>query len=125
MSALTDLASDERHARMLLSLLAEHDDLVTGCLPRQAGADETLRLLDGSGAVPGLSRVDSRVWRNRLSLPARPGELADRLSNVERSGITALTESTLPVNSRAGSARPELASEFRRREGPRTDMATP
>lgn len=53
MSALTDLASDERHARMLLSLLAEHDDLVTGCLPRQAGADETLRLLDGSGAVPG------------------------------------------------------------------------
>lgn len=90
MSALTNLASDERHARMLVSLLAEPDDPVTGRLLRQVGADETLRLLDGFGAVPGLSRVDSQVWRDRLSLPARLGDATDRLRDIERNGITAV-----------------------------------
>ena len=50
MSALADLASDERHARMLVSLLAEPDDPVTGRLLRQADSGQTLRLLDGEGA---------------------------------------------------------------------------
>lgn len=90
MSALTDLASNERDARMLVSLVAEPDDAVTGRLLRQAGAVETLRLLDGEGAVPGLGRVDSQVWRDRLSLQLRLDDAAERLSEIERSGITTL-----------------------------------
>lgn len=90
MSALTDLASDERHARMLMSLLAEPDDPVAGRLLRQAGAVETLRLLDGAGAVPGLSRVDSQIWRDHLPLHARLGDAAERLRDIERNGITTL-----------------------------------
>src|SRR5699024_1959901 len=90
MSAITDLASDERHARMVLSLLAEPDNSVTARLLRQGGAVATLRLLGGDAAVPGLSRVDSQVWPDSLPLPARPDDVVERLRGIESSGLTAL-----------------------------------
>lgn len=75
---------------MTLSLLAEPDDPLTGRLLRKTGAAHTLRRLDSDGPVPGLNRVDSQVWRDRLSLRARLDDVAERLNSIERSGITVL-----------------------------------
>ena len=46
MSGVAGLGVDERRARVVLALLAEPDDPVTGGLMRRLGAVETLGLLD-------------------------------------------------------------------------------
>lgn len=87
MTSLSDLALDERTARMVLSMLTEPDDAVTGRLLARLGAVKTVGLLDGDGKVPGLGRVDARVWRDRLTTAARPDELAGRLRHAEAARI--------------------------------------
>lgn len=47
MTVFTDLATDERSARMVLAMIAEPDDLVTGRLLARLGGVETIRLADG------------------------------------------------------------------------------
>ncbi|WP_298042333.1 DNA-processing protein DprA [uncultured Citricoccus sp.] len=90
MSGVTGLGVDERRARVALALLAEPDDPVTGGLLRRLGAVETLGLLDTDTTVPGLGRVDNRVWRDRLASPGRLDGLDQRLRVVEESGIATL-----------------------------------
>ena len=90
MSGVAGLGVDERRARVVLALLAEPDDPVTGGLLRRVGAVESLRLLDSDAAVPGLGRVDARVWRDRLTSPGRLDGLGQRLHMVEDSGIATL-----------------------------------
>lgn len=68
MVGIADLAPDERRARILLSILSELDDTITGRVLAREGGIETIRLLKGDGAVPGLNRVDAQVWRDRLAL---------------------------------------------------------
>jgi len=86
MTSFSDFACDERRARMVLSMLTEPDDAVTGRLLGRLGAVKTVGLLDGDGKVPGLGRVDARVWRDRLTA-ARPDELAGRLRHAEAARI--------------------------------------
>ena len=84
MSGVAGLGVDERRARVVLALLAEPDDPVTGGLMRRLGAVETLGLLDtDTTTVPGLSRVDGQVWRDHLTSPGRLDGLAQRLRMVE------------------------------------------
>lgn len=90
MSAITDLAHDERTARMVLSILAEPDDPVTGRVLARVGAIETLQLVDDEGAVPGLNRVDAAMWRDRLALPHRLEDVAKRMHGMDQSGVTVL-----------------------------------
>ena len=90
MSGVAGLGVDERRARVVLSLLAEPDDPVTGALLRRLGAVETLGLLDTNTTVPGLGRVDGQVWRDCLTSPDRLDGLDQRLRMVEESGITTL-----------------------------------
>ncbi|MFJ3311214.1 hypothetical protein ACIPJU_00125 [Micrococcus endophyticus] len=90
MSAITDLAQNERTARMLLSIPAEPDDPVTGRVLARVGAVETLRLVDDEGAVPGLNRVDAAMWRDRLALPHRLEDVAERMHGMDQSGVTVL-----------------------------------
>lgn len=90
MSGVAGLGVDERRARVALALLAEPDDPVTGGLLRRVGAVETLGLLDTDTTVPGLARVDNRVWRDRLTSPGRLDDLDQRLRVVEESGIATL-----------------------------------
>lgn len=90
MTSFSDLGRDARTARMVLSILAEPDDAVTGRLLTRLGGVKAVELLDRDGKVPGMGRVDAQVWRDRLTTAARPDELAGRLRQAEASGIGAV-----------------------------------
>lgn len=83
MSGVAGIGVDERRARVILAMLAEPDDPVTGGLVRRLGAVETLGLLDTDTTVPGLGRIDGQVWRDRLTSPGMPDGLDQRLRMVE------------------------------------------
>lgn len=80
MASLSDVASDERTARMVLSMLVEPNDPVTGRILSRLGAVETLWLAEHDGAVIGLSPVDVQVWRNGTDRAHRPGAAIGRSS---------------------------------------------
>lgn len=90
MSGVAGVGVDERRARVILAMLAEPDDPVTGGLMRCLGAVEALGLLDTDTTVPGLGRVDGQVWRDRLASPDRLDGLEQRLRMVEENGIAIL-----------------------------------
>lgn len=93
MTSFTELAPDERAARMVLSMITEPDDAVTGRLLTRLGGLETLGLLDRDGKVPSLNRVDGQVWRDHLTAASPPDELVERLRHVEGSEIGVLIPS--------------------------------
>lgn len=62
MAGLSDVAGDERTARMVLSMLVEPNDPVTGRVLNGLGAMETLRLAERDGAVVGPSGCSSLAW---------------------------------------------------------------
>ncbi|WP_288832443.1 hypothetical protein [uncultured Corynebacterium sp.] len=90
MAGVAGLGVDERRPRVILAMLAEPDDPVTGGLLRRVGAVETLGLLDTDMTVPGLSRVDGQVWRDRVTSPGRLDGLDQRLRVGDESGIATL-----------------------------------
>lgn len=67
MDKITELASDERRARIALACMAEPGDAVTGGLVWKIGAVETVALLDSQGTLPGVNPVESGLWRKRLA----------------------------------------------------------
>jgi len=87
MTNLTDLATDERTARMVLSMIAEPNDSTTGRLLTRVGAVETIRLLETDSMVPVLGRVDGTMWRERLVPRASAESVAGQLREVDRLGI--------------------------------------
>ena len=89
MPSLSEIARDERTARLALSMLVEPDDAVTGHLLATVGGVETLRLAESDGPVPGLGDVDLRVWRGRFSTPGIDS-LDERLLQARRSGLGVL-----------------------------------
>ncbi len=89
MASLSDVASDERTARMVLSMLVEPNDPVTGRILSRLGAIETLRLAEHDGAVVGLSPVDAQVCRDHLSVPSAR-ELTARIDQMQQSSVRAL-----------------------------------
>lgn len=89
MAGLSDLADDERTARMVLSMLVEPNEPVTGRILNGLGAMETLRLAERDGAVVGLRAVDAQVWRDHFDAPAAK-EFAARLDQAQQSGIQVL-----------------------------------
>lgn len=52
MDKITELASDERRARIALACMTEPGDAVTGGLVRKVGAVETMGLLDSQETLP-------------------------------------------------------------------------
>lgn len=89
MAGLSDIAGDERTARMVLSMLVEPNDPVTGRVLIGLGAMETLRLAERDGAVVGLSAVDAQIWRDHFDAPAAK-DIAARLDQAQQSGIQVL-----------------------------------
>jgi len=82
MASLSEIANDERTARMVLSVLIEPNDPVTARILSRLGAVETLWLAERDGAVVGLSPVDAQVWRDHLSVPSAT-ELTARIDQVQ------------------------------------------
>lgn len=89
MPTLSEIARDERTARMALSMLVEPDDAVTGRLLAAVGGVETLRLAESDGPVPGLDDIDARVWRGRFATPGIDS-IDERLLQARRSGLGVL-----------------------------------
>ncbi|OYN92410.1 hypothetical protein [Parenemella sanctibonifatiensis] len=61
MVALANYASDERTARVMLSMMIEPADRTVGRLLRREGAVETLRLLDAGGPMPGVRAEEAAI----------------------------------------------------------------
>ncbi len=89
MATLSDVASDERTARMALSMLVKPSDPVTGRILSRRGAVEALWVAEHDGPVVGLSPVDAQVWRDHLSVPGAR-ELAAGIDQVQQSDVRAL-----------------------------------
>lgn len=89
MPSLSEIAGDERTARMVLSLLVEPDDAVTGHLLATVGGIETLQLAESDSPVPGLGDVDAQVWRGHFTNPGID-LLDERLLQARRSGLGVL-----------------------------------
>lgn len=89
MTNLSQVIQDERTARMLLSMIVEPDDAVTGRLLRELGALELFRLAEGKDAVPGLGAVDAQVWRAQFER-SDARTLEQNLVGTERAGVGTL-----------------------------------
>lgn len=89
MTNLSDVVQDERTARMVLSMIVEPDDAVTGRLLGELGALELLRLAERDDVVPGLSNVDAQVWRSQFER-SDARTLEQNVVEAERAGIGAL-----------------------------------
>lgn len=77
---LTDLARDERSARMLLSFVATPSEEATGRLLNRLGAKDLVALADKDGPVPGMDRAEAAVWRDRIHTRYRVDQLSSFLT---------------------------------------------
>ena len=84
MPALTALATDDRSARVLLSMIGTPGDVATGKLLTEVGAAELISIAEGDGTVPGMDRVEAAVWRDRLLSVATPDRLAERMIEASK-----------------------------------------
>ena len=65
MASLSEHAADERSARVLLSLIAEADDDLTGLLLGREGAVATVGILDSEARVPGVDANELALRQRR------------------------------------------------------------
>ena len=89
MTNLSHVVQDERTARMVLSMIVEPDDAVTGRLLGELGTLELFRLAERDDAVPGLSAVDAHVWRSQFQR-SDTRTLEQNIVAAERAGIGTL-----------------------------------
>ncbi|GAA3680340.1 DNA-processing protein DprA [Yimella lutea] len=89
MVSIAEQVAGERMARMVLSMIAEPDDQVTGHVLAQTGGVETLRLLEGDDPIPKMSSGGALLWRERLAGHLTP-DLLDRVASAEKQGIGTL-----------------------------------
>lgn len=65
MPTLTDLARDERSARMVLSIVGTPNHAPTGHLIMRVGAVDTVAFIENDHDIPGMDDVEAAVWRER------------------------------------------------------------
>lgn len=70
MTTISEGVHDERTARIMLSMLSEPNDSVTGRLLTDLGGIETIRLLDRDDFPPIAERVETQMWRRTLQAQA-------------------------------------------------------
>ena len=89
MTNLSHVVQDERTARMVLSMIVDPDDAVTGRLLGELGTLELFRLAERDDAVPSLSTVVAQVWRSQFQR-SDTRTLEQNVVEAERAGIGAL-----------------------------------
>ncbi len=81
MATLAEQVQGERMARIVLSMLAEPDDLTTGYILGRHGGVATLSLVESDHDVTGLGRADVLLWRERLRARIAP-DLMERVAEA-------------------------------------------
>lgn len=89
MATLAEQAQGERMARVVLSMIAEPDDLTTGYILGRHGGVATLSLIESDHDVTGLGRADVLLWRERLRPRIAP-DLMERVAEAEQHGFGTL-----------------------------------
>ncbi len=79
---LADQVQGERMARVVLSMLSEPNDPVTGHVLARVGGIETLRLIESDDPLPSLARADALIWREHLAARITP-DLAERAAEAQ------------------------------------------
>lgn len=97
MPALTVLATDDRSARVLLSMIGTPGDVAAGKLLAEVGAVELISIVDGDGAAPGMDRVEAAVWRDHLHSAATPDHLAARMAETSSFRVIIPSDPDWPV----------------------------
>lgn len=83
MATLAEQVQGERMARIVLSMIAEPDDLTTGYILGRHGGVAALSLVESDHDVTGLGRADVLLWRERLRARLTP-DLMERVAEAER-----------------------------------------
>ena len=83
--------TDDRTARIALSLASEPGDRVTGRLVAERGAAETLRLATVSRLPKGLGGVEVREWRKRLAPRLSESDVDRAIDHGDRLRLNVLT----------------------------------
>ena len=89
MATLAEHVQGERMARIVLSMIAEPDDLTTGYILGRHGGVATLSLVESDHDVTGLGRADVLLWRERLRARIAP-DLMERVAEAEQHGFGTL-----------------------------------
>ncbi len=89
MATLAEQVQGERMARIVLSMIAEPDDLTTGYVLGRHGGVATLSLVESDHDVTGLGRADVLLWRERLRTRIEP-DLMERVAEAEQHGFGTL-----------------------------------
>lgn len=89
MATLAEQVQGERTARIVLSMIAEPDDLTTGYILGRHGGVAALSLVESDHDVTGLGRADGLLWRERLRARIAP-DLMERVAEAEQHGFGTL-----------------------------------
>ena len=89
MATLAEQAQGERMAKVVLSMIAEPDDLTTGYILGRHGGVATLSLVESDHDVTGLGRANVLLWRERLRARIAP-DLMERVAEAEQHGFGTL-----------------------------------
>lgn len=90
MVTLADYASDERTARVMLSMIVEPDDANVGRLLRREEAVETLRLLDAGGPMPGVRPEEAAILHHTVQQAGTRVSFENDLAHVLDGSYTPL-----------------------------------
>lgn len=98
MPTLSDLAQDERSARMVLSLVGTPNDEATGRLLARVGAQELLALADRDTAIPGMDRAKAAVWRDHIHAHRREDQAASFMAGSDQFRFIIPTDTDWPTS---------------------------
>lgn len=97
MPTLTDLAKDERSARMVLTIVGTPNDVPTGNLLARVGAVETVAFIQNDAEIPGMDEVQAAVWREQARTRASAETIAYRFAEGEQYSFITPLDTEWPV----------------------------